>query len=579
MLHNVANAQQQRSLEWHDAKGALGICETDTANVYHRLPAYLQPLITKGAWNQSVRSAGEYLHFRTTARHFRIKFVIQGKSYAMPHMPATGVAGVDLYAKDANGAWNWSPPFEYRFGDTCVYNYRPVKVIARGNTGTDGMADYYLYLPLYSILEWISVGTFEGERFEYLGEDADQPIVAYGTSIMQGAVASRPGMAWTNMLSRRLGREVKNIGLSGNGRYEGPIFDLMSGVNARLYILDCMPNLTGFSPDTVEKRLRYGIAKLQEAHPDIPILLAEHADGNPDFEMDTTLVNKYHRASVTVSRIYDKLKAEGVKHIYLLTEKEIGLDINSTVEGTHPNDIGMMKYALAYEKKIRKILNEPAGDISTQMPVEQYRDGYDWRRRHEEVMAAVRDRHPSAIIFGNSIINYWGGEPKPEKAAPRGQDSWEKYMGPASVQNAGFGYDRIENVLWRIYHGELDDFTGSAIIVNIGTNNLGLNTDDEILEGLDFLVKQIRLRRPDATLYLGGILPRRAMLGRVLALNPRISKVATANGCKYFDLSKRFLKGNALNDALFLPDGLHPNAKGYALLGEGIQQLLQGKLK
>lgn len=569
----------RHELAWHEAKQPLGVVEVDPAHVYNRLPAYLEPLITKGAWNQSVKSAGEYLHFKSTARNFRVKFIVEGKTYALPHMPATGVTGVDLYARDANGVWNWSPAIKYSFGDTCVYDYRPMKLIASGTANTKGLADFYLYLPLYSTLKWVSIATFEGEEFEYQPESADQPVVAYGTSIMQGAVASRAGMAWTNILSRNLGREVKNIGLSGNGRYEGPVFDLMSKVDAKLYILDCMPNLTRFSPDTVEQRLRYGIAKLQKEHPNTPILLAEHADGNPAFEMDTLTVNEYHRASETVSHIFDKLKAEGVKNIYLLTEKEIGLDINSTVEGTHPNDIGMMKYALAYEKKIRQILNEPSGELSTQQPVEQYRDGYNWRKRHEDVITSTIQSHPSAIIFGNSIINYWGGEPKAEKVTPHGEEAWQKYMAPEHIQNAGFGYDRIENVLWRIYHGELEHFTGKSIILTIGTNNLGGNTDEEIIAGLEFLIKQIHARQPDATIYVSGILPRRQMLERVLALNPRIGKMAVANGCRFFDLSKRFMNGQKLNDELFGSDGLHPDAKGYEVLGEGLQQVLHGKLK
>lgn len=536
--------------DWHDPKGANGIIERDSAHIYNRLPAYLEPLITKGAWNQSLKSAGEFLHFTTTARSFKIKYVVAGKTYSTPHMPATGVAGVDLYARDANGVWNWAPAMRYSFGDTCVYEYRTMKLAAKGS------ADFFLYLPLYSTLQWISVGVPEGQSFEYRSADADKPIVAYGTSIMHGAVASRPGLAWTNILSRKLDRTVINLGFSGNGRYEAPVFDLMAKADARLYILDCMPNLTRFSPDTVEARLRYGIATLQEQHPGVPILLAEHAGGNPAFEMDSTLVNEYHRASVTVATIFDKFKTEGIKDIYLLTENEIGLDNNSTVEGTHPNDIGMMQYAVAYEKKIREILHEKAGSISTQQPVEQYRDGFNWRKRHEDVIAGTDTTHATAIIFGNSIIHYYDGLPR-------------------NFQNAGFGNDRIENVLWRIYHGELDHFKGKTIIVCIGTNNLAWNTDEEIIDGLAFLLQQIRFRQPAARICLGGILPRRNMLERVLALNPRIQKMAAANGVQFFDCSKKFMHGQQLNDALFKADGLHPNEKGYEVLGQCIQQLLK----
>jgi len=562
----------QTSYDWHDAKWTIGVCEQDTGHLFYRLPARLEGKVTNGVWKQSVSSAGEYLHFKTTARSFVVKYIVAGKNYALPHMPATGVSGVDLYGKDMHGEWNWSPPAKYSFGDTCVYEYRNLKIAA------GSQADFYLYLPLYASLQWITVGVPEGQRFEYTEAHKDKPIVAYGTSIMQGAVASRAGMAWTNILERKLSRKIINLGFSGNGRFDVPIFDLMADVDAKLYILDCMPNLVSkkyYPADTIRQRLIYGINKLREQHPAVPILLAEHAAGNMPLGMDTTVVNSYHEASNTITEIFNELKKNGVKDLYMLTEKEINFDINSTTDGTHPNDYGMMQYAVAYEKKIREILHEPTGVLSTQYPVEQYRDGFDWRKRHEDIIANIEKNNPQVIIFGNSIINYWGGEPKGEKVAGRGEAAWQQYMAPLQVQNAGFGWDRIENVLWRVYHGELDHFKGNKIVIMIGTNNLGLNTDEDIVKGLTFLLQQVRYRKPEATIFVGGILPRRDMLQRVLTLNPKIKAMALANGYKFFELSKNFMNGNVLNDGLFTGDGLHPNEKGYEVLGEQLNRVLK----
>lgn len=571
LLWLSSNGYAQIKYEWHEARWAIGVCETDSAHVFYRLPSRMQSQVTKGAWNQSVDAAGEYLHIKTTARSFSIKYKIANQVYALPHMAATGISGLDLYAKDMNGAWNWSAPVKYTFGDTCVYEYTNLKVASRGP------ADFYLYLPLYASLKWISVGVAQGQSFEYLKPDIDKPIVAYGTSIMQGAVASRPGQAWTNLLERNLGRKVINLGFSGNGLLEASVFNLMANVNAKLYILDCMPNLFRkkyFPADTVRARLLDGLRILRERHPDVPILMAEHADGNMPLWMDSATVKVYHQASMTISAIFNELKAKGVENIYLLTEKDIDFDINCTTDGTHPNDIGMTKYARAYEKKIREIVHEPLGSLSTQQPSEQYRDGFDWRKRHEEIIMNTLRTNPKAIIFGNSIINYWGGDPKPEKVAGRGESSWQQYLSPAGVQNAGFGNDRIENVLWRVYHGELDHFNGNKIIVTIGTNNLASNTDEEITEGLAFLIRQIKLRKTGAVIYLGAILPRRTMLQRVLALNQKIKKTAALQGCRFFDFSKAFINGKTLNDTLFMPDGLHPNENGYMVLGQQFKSLL-----
>jgi len=274
-----------------------------------------------------------------------------------------------------------------------------------------------------------------------------------------------------------------------------------------------------------------------------------------------------------IQNIFNDLKSSGVKNIYLLTDKEIGFDINSTTEGLHPNDIGMMKYAIAYEKKIREILNEPVGNIATEIPVEQYRDGYDWIKRHEDVIQNIEKTNPVTLLIGNSIINYWGGNPKASLA--RGADEWSKYMAPIKVQNAGFGWDRIENVLWRVYHGELDHFTGKNIVLMIGTNNLGINPDNEIIEGLQFLINAIKTRHPEAKIIMVGILPRKKMEEQVKDINAKIKTMSLKNHVGFVDFGKDFLKGNQINSELFVVYGLHPNADGYDVLGRDLMRLLK----
>jgi lysophospholipase L1-like esterase len=394
---------------------------------------------------------------------------------------------------------------------------------------------------------------------------------------LQGAVASRPGLAWTNILQRNLDRTIVNLGFSGNGRFEKPIFDLMAKVDAQMYILDCMPNLTkGYSEEEIKNRVVYGVNKLREKDKDVPILFTEHAIGYAPFFMDTARLNEYHHSSLMIEKIFNELQKTGIRNIYLLTDKEIDFDINSTTEGLHPNDIGMMKYAVAYEQKIRHILNEPIGKVVTEIPVEQYRDGYDWIERHEQVKEDIKQNNPQNLIIGNSIIHYFGGTPTYQVV--RGEPAWDKYLKPLKAQNAGFGWDRIENVLWRVYHGEFDDFKGKNIVLMIGTNNLSAkNSDSEIVEGLQFLINAIKQRKPDANIIMVGILPRTKSEERVATINKKIKEMSLQNHIDYVDFGKDFLIGNKVNSKLFVSDGLHPNADGYKVLGKDISKLLQKK--
>ena len=344
-----------QNIKWYQPQRVNGICEADRAYIFHRLPERFKDMVRKPVWDLSLNTAGEFVHFKTSATKISVRYTLMSQNFSLPHMSATGVSGLDLYALDADGKWNWAPG-KYYFGDTCSYIFQNLNLVRNSK----GAADFYLYLPLYNSVTWLSIGVNKNAFFTFTVKRKEKPIVAYGTSILQGAVASRPGLAWTNILERELHRMVINLGFSGNGRFEKPIFDLMSKVDSKMYILDCMPNLTksyGISDEEIKRRVFYGVNKLRQNNPSVPILFTEHAVGYAPFYMDTARLNEYHNSSLLIERIFKALKSSGVKNIYLITDKEIGFDINSTTEGLHPNDIGMMKYAKAYEKAIREIFN------------------------------------------------------------------------------------------------------------------------------------------------------------------------------------------------------------------------------
>lgn len=319
------------------------------ANPYDRLPGYAEQQVRSAVWSLSRNAAGLYISFRTDAARIQVRYGVKGEK-AMPHMPATGVSGLDLYARAADGQWIWARA-GFRFGDTVEYSWSGLATAGKET-------EYRLYLPLYNAVTWMQFSA-DSKAFQFMPVSRENPIVAYGTSIMQGGCASRPGLAWTSILGRMRSDNIINLGFSGNGQLEKPLIDAMAKIDAKLYILDCMPNLvdrTKFSPEEVERRTRMAIKELREAHPGVPILLAEHCCGITGSNMDTGLLKRYDDCSHVVADIHARMVNEGVKDLYLLTAKEIGFDQDCTVDGTHPNDIGMMRYAEAYARKIRRIL-------------------------------------------------------------------------------------------------------------------------------------------------------------------------------------------------------------------------------
>lgn len=325
---------------------------TESASRFDRLPGRSKESVPSKVWEFSHNPTGEMIRFVTNAKKIIIRYTVL-EDLAMPHMPATGVSGVDLYATGSNGQTYWLPG-KFQFKDTIEYVYDNILEVA------DQMQSptFQLYLPLYNSPKWLSIGVPEKSSFDVLPV-REKPIVVYGTSIVQGGCASRPGLAWPAILGRRLNLPVTNLGFSGSGKMEAEVTDIINEIDGRLFILDCMPNLTRgykYSDEEIEKRYTEAVKKIQSKHPEIPVLLAEHSGGYAASYLDAKRASDYKQSSELVASIFDKLKKKGVKNIYLITAKDIGFDIESTVDGLHPNDIGMMKYAVAYEKHIRNIL-------------------------------------------------------------------------------------------------------------------------------------------------------------------------------------------------------------------------------
>ena len=317
---------------------------------FHRLPDEACDKVRIPVWDLSRHSAGLEIRFQTNAPEIRVRYTLNSDRLQMPHMPATGVSGLDLYTRDHGGDWFWVRG-SYVFSDTVSYHFRVYPQPHQKQ-------EYKLYLPLYNEVSHLELGFEEGFSLEVIPVGSELPILVYGTSIAQGACASRPGMAWPAILGRQLNSPVINLGFSGNGRLEPEVLEYVAANRVRAFLLDCLPNLVPSAQHTeqeIKSRLAYAVHFLRQKHPDTPIVLVEHAgyaDAFADREREqaVSLVNAWSR------EVYSELQQQGIEKIYLLTREEIGLSMDATVDGTHPTDMGMQQYANAYARLLREIL-------------------------------------------------------------------------------------------------------------------------------------------------------------------------------------------------------------------------------
>lgn len=336
----------EEDVVWHDVRdwGVEGKGWNDTAKYFDRLPARAEEKVRKAVWGLSRHSAGMLVRFETDATEIWADHVVTSDRLAMPHMPATGVSGLDLYAEDAEGNTRWlavSRPTSREMRSKLISGIVP------------GRRTYTMYLPLYNGTESLKVGVPKGTLFEPIAPRREKPMVFYGTSITHGACASRPGMPHPAILGRRLGRPVINLGFSGNGKMEQEVGEFLVELDPAVYVIDCLPNMVG---SEVEARAEPLVRQLRQARPEVPLVLVEDRTyANTPFLMDRQQRHAASRAALR--KAYEKLKQAGFEELhYVDGETLLGDDRDDTTDGSHPSDLGFYRQANALERVLRGVV-------------------------------------------------------------------------------------------------------------------------------------------------------------------------------------------------------------------------------
>ena len=99
------------------------------------------------------------------------------------------------------------------------------------------------------------------------------------------------------------------------------------------------------------------------------------------------------------------------------------------------------------------------------------KDSYDWPERHAVKLAWVKENRADVIFFGDSLTHFWTAE----NGEGHSEGLWQELFSGEKVLNLGYGYDRTQNVLWRIANGEVANQDPKMIVVNIGTNQFSIS--------------------------------------------------------------------------------------------------------
>ena len=306
---------------------------------FRRMPEAVAASVSPDVHFLHTNCAGGRVRFRTDSPFITIRATMSfvGK---MPHFALTGSAGFDLFC-DGDFTGTFVPPF------TITDGYE-----SRIDIGDNTMREYTIHFPLYSNVDTLEIG---------LAADAAvtpapsyrfaKPIVYYGSSITQGACASRPSNAYTNRITRLCDVDHINLGFSGSALAEDAMIDYIASLDMQVFVCDYDHNAP--NPQHLETTHSRLYKAVRAAHPTLPIVFVT-APTDERFFADIAA------RKAIIYRTYEKARAVGDENVYFIDGNSFFSD-DGTVEGLHPNDIGFAGMAQRIGNVVSRILDEGSG--------------------------------------------------------------------------------------------------------------------------------------------------------------------------------------------------------------------------
>ena len=341
----------------------------------------------------------------------------------------------------------------------------------------------------------------------------------------------------------------------------------------------------GVAPETYAANLKEMIRRAREANPDIKLVLGE------PFRHPQTDDPKFLQMQDAVAELAWTEKIPLVGYQRFFNEDLAPLNANPgywSWDSIHPTYAAHMRMADYWLSTVADWqANGRSANTAIYPRAKLENDSYDWWTRHSRILREQKAMNPEIVFIGDSITHFWAG-----RESIGGEDasgSWKKAFGAWRTLNAGFGWDRTQNVLWRFDHGLLDGTQPKAVVLMIGTNNIGAhkapaNTPEEIFEGIVRICARIREKAPNATIVLSGILPRGERPNdpfRVggAAVNARLVRWAeTQKGLVYVAPPAGLVSPDGTISRRVMHDFCHPTPAGYDLWAEVLVPVLHGIL-
>lgn len=317
----------------------------NTINPYQRIDTAKYPALPAPVKRLLTHSAGLAICFTSNSTSISAKWCVN-KPLTYANMTTINSQGLNLYVLK-NGKWQFAgvaKPDKQKCAQAVIVEHME-----------KGEKRFLLYLPTYNELNSLEIGVERGSTIKSLPDIFKKRVAVYGSSVTQGASASRSGLAYPAVLSRHLGYDFVNIGMSGSAKMEPAVVAMVNDVEADAYLLDCIPNA---SVQQIKDRTLNMVMAIQKAHPGKPIILLNsisREQGFVDMKMGAMVVAQ----NKAVDSIANVLLKRHTKDFYFIDVKDFfGDDHEASTDYAHPNDLGFYRFVQKLEPIVADILKK-----------------------------------------------------------------------------------------------------------------------------------------------------------------------------------------------------------------------------
>jgi len=344
-LFTCGIAQQRSKIAYTPAKDLTLVGKiSPTEKIFHRIDTNVFDDLPRAVKKRVVQSGGLAVSFKTNSPTIYAKWCTASTTSSAT-MTAVAYRGLDLYIK-RNGRWQYAGIARPREGQDCAST-----TIIQGMDKEE--KECLLYLPLYDETTRLEVGVDDGSTIQTGAYPFQKRVLVYGSSIVQGASASRSGLAYPARLSRETGIEFLNLGMGGSAKMEKSVVDMIASFEADAFLLDCIPNS---SPSQVTQRTAYLIETIRKKHPDAPIIVMQSVIRERGY-FNLASGKRIREQNDNVKAEVEKLLKKGMKNLHFIPADDfLGHDHEGTIDGTHPNDMGFDRMINVIKPKLMEVL-------------------------------------------------------------------------------------------------------------------------------------------------------------------------------------------------------------------------------